>query len=98
MTPHTAASPAGAAAALLVRAYQLLVRPMLPPACRFEPSCSAYAITALRTHGAGRGTLLAAWRILRCNPWGGCGHDPVPPSFLFHWPARAHPPKDVKAS
>ncbi len=79
------ANPAGAALALLVRGYQLVLRPLLPPACRFEPSCSAYAIEALRRHGALRGLALAAWRILRCNPWGGCGHDPVPP--CAHRPA-----------
>ncbi len=92
------AKPAGAALAVLVRAYQLLLRPILPPACRFEPSCSAYAIEALRTHGAARGSLLAAWRVLRCNPWGGCGHDPVPPAGHFHRLAHDHLTKDVKAS
>ncbi len=69
---------AGALLALAVRGYQLVLRPLFPPACRFEPSCSAYAIEALRTHGAIRGLGLAAWRVLRCNPWGGCGPDPVP--------------------
>ena len=62
----------------MVRAYQLVLRPLFPPACRYEPSCSAYAIEALRTHGALRGLGLAVWRVLRCNPWGGCGYDPVP--------------------
>ena len=84
--------PAGAALAVLVRGYQLLVRPVLPPACRFEPSCSTYAIEALRRHGALRGASLAAWRILRCNPWGPSGPDPVPP-------CAGHPlTKHVKAS
>ena len=63
-----------------VRGYQLLLRPLFPPACRFEPSCSHYAIEALTRHGAGRGSLLAARRVLRCNPWGGSGFDPVPPA------------------
>ena len=85
-------TPAGAALALLVRAYQLLVRPLLPPACRYEPSCSHYAIEALHTHGALRGAGLAAWRILRCNPWGGSGSDPVPPC------TRHTHLKDAKAS
>jgi putative membrane protein insertion efficiency factor len=71
---------AGHLLALAVRAYQLVLRPLLPAACRFEPSCSAYAIEALRTHGAFRGLWLAAWRIARCNPWGRCGYDPVPPT------------------
>ncbi len=64
---------------LLVRAYQLVLRPILPPACKFVPSCSDYAIEALRTHGVLRGTKLAAWRILRCNPFTAGGYDPVPP-------------------
>jgi putative membrane protein insertion efficiency factor len=67
-----------------VHAYRWLVRPLLPPACRFEPSCSAYAIEALRTHGAVRGSALAAWRVARCNPWGGCGYDPVPTRNCRH--------------
>ena len=67
------------ALALAVRAYQVVVRPLLPPACRFVPSCSAYAIEALHTHGALRGTWLASWRIMRCNPFCAAGYDPVPP-------------------
>lgn len=46
--------------------------------CRFTPSCSAYFIRAVQVHGVVRGCALGIWRILRCNPWGGCGHDPVP--------------------
>ncbi|MES2986319.1 MAG: membrane protein insertion efficiency factor YidD [Pseudomonadota bacterium] len=63
---------------LLARGWQLGPSLILPPSCRFEPSCSAYAITALRRYGALKGSWLAGKRILRCNPWGGCGHDPVP--------------------
>ncbi|MCX8089357.1 MAG: membrane protein insertion efficiency factor YidD [Verrucomicrobiae bacterium] len=48
--------------------------------CRFSPSCSAYAMEALQTHGLGRGGWLALRRLCRCHPWGGCGHDPVPPA------------------
>lgn len=62
-----------------VRAYQLTVRPVIGAHCRFEPSCSHYAIEALHTHGAARGSLLAARRVLRCNPWTPGGYDPVPP-------------------
>lgn len=62
----------------LVRAYQLLVSPFLPPSCRFHPSCSHYAVEALERHGPIRGTWLAVRRILRCHPWHPGGHDPVP--------------------
>ena len=63
---------------LLVRAWQVGPSGVLPPSCRFQPSCSAYAITALRRYGPARGGWLAAKRIARCHPWGGCGPDPVP--------------------
>jgi len=61
-----------------VRAYQLVLSPMLPPNCRFTPSCSAYALEALSRHGAVRGTWLAARRLARCHPWNPGGYDPVP--------------------
>lgn len=64
-----------------VRAYQWTLRPLIGANCRFEPSCSEYAVEALRRHGAGRGAFLAGKRILRCNPWHPGGFDPVPPSF-----------------
>jgi putative membrane protein insertion efficiency factor len=60
----------------LVRFYQLAISPHFPSSCRFQPTCSAYAILALQKYGAVRGTMLAVWRILRCNPWGGHGYDP----------------------
>lgn len=62
----------------LVRAYQLLISPMLGASCRFEPSCSGYALQALERHGAATGSYLAARRIARCQPWCDGGHDPVP--------------------
>jgi len=62
----------------LVRLYQLLLSPLLPPSCRFSPTCSAYAIEALRTHGAFVGSWLAARRLLRCHPFHPGGYDPVP--------------------
>ena len=65
---------------LLVRFYRRWISPCLPPSCRFVPTCSEYAIEALRTHGTVRGLALSIWRILRCHPWGGQGYDPVPPS------------------
>jgi putative membrane protein insertion efficiency factor len=71
----------GAARALLVplRAYRRLLSPILPPSCRFSPSCSAYAITALERHGALRGMVMTMTRIARCNRWHPGGYDPVPP-------------------
>ncbi len=58
--------------------YQTCISPYTPPACRFTPTCSEYAKQALRKHGPIKGLWLAVWRILRCNPWGGSGYDPVP--------------------
>ena len=52
--------------------------PLFAPSCRFTPTCSQYALEALRKHGPIKGTWLTIWRILRCNPWGGSGYDPVP--------------------
>ena len=59
--------------------YKYAISPILPAACRFTPTCSEYAVDALKIHGPFYGFLLAAWRILRCNPWGSHGYDPVPP-------------------
>ena len=64
----------------IVQAYRLLLSPWLGNSCRFEPTCSRYAIEALQLHGAAMGTYLAAGRILRCHPWCAGGHDPVPSS------------------
>jgi uncharacterized protein len=72
-------TPAAAVLAGTVRVYQLTLRGVIGAHCRFEPSCSHYAIEALRTHGAARGSLLAGRRVLRCNPWTPGGYDPVPP-------------------
>lgn len=58
--------------------YQKTVSPLKIPCCRFTPTCSAYAIEAITVHGAFKGTLLAAWRVLRCNPFCRGGYDPVP--------------------
>jgi putative membrane protein insertion efficiency factor len=62
----------------IFRGYQLVISPLLPPSCRFYPSCSCYAIEALQRHGAFKGTWLAMRRIARCHPWNPGGHDPVP--------------------
>jgi putative membrane protein insertion efficiency factor len=64
-----------------VRAYRLLLKPWLGNACRFEPTCSAYALQALDRHGARRGAALSGWRILRCQPYCNGGCDPVPDTF-----------------
>jgi putative membrane protein insertion efficiency factor len=63
---------------LVARGWQQGPSRVLPPSCRYQPSCSAYAIGALRRYGALRGSWLAARRLLRCHPWGGSGYDPVP--------------------
>lgn len=62
----------------LIKFYRACISPLKPPCCRFTPTCSQYALEAFRRHGPFKGFLLSAWRILRCNPWGGSGYDPVP--------------------
>jgi putative membrane protein insertion efficiency factor len=69
-----------------IRLYQRFISPLLGNVCRFTPSCSQYAVEALQVHGVFKGLALAAWRILRCQPFCKCGHDPVPPRG--QWPAR----------
>lgn len=69
---------AGRVAALMVRGYQLVIRPLLPSVCRFEPGCSEYARQALSEHGLVRGAVLAARRLARCHPWNPGGYDPPP--------------------
>ena len=63
--------------------YRRCISPLTPPSCRFTPTCSAYAVEAIRRHGPFKGFYLAAKRLLRCHPWGGSGYDPVPDKF--HW-------------
>lgn len=63
----------------LLKIYQRVISPVLPPSCRFYPSCSAYAVEALQVHGLVRGIVLTVWRLLRCAPWHPGGIDPVPP-------------------
>ncbi|MGN0974903.1 MAG: membrane protein insertion efficiency factor YidD [Gemmiger sp.] len=72
----------------LIRCYQRYISPLLGHNCRFTPTCSQYAIEALQVHGALKGTLLALWRILRCNPFGRYGYDPVPPRGRWVSPDR----------
>ena len=73
----------------ILRGYQLAISPMLGQNCRFYPSCSQYAIEALRIHGAARGSWLAARRVCRCHPWNDGGHDPVPAPGHKHSPTTA---------
>jgi hypothetical protein len=73
----------------VVMGYRRFVSPLLPPRCRFEPSCSAYAIEALREYGAARGLWLAARRLARCHPFNPGGYDPVPPRGTGGRPSRA---------
>ena len=68
----------------ILRGYQILLSPMLGQRCRFYPTCSNYAIDALRTHGAARGSLLAARRVCKCHPWNEGGVDLVPPPHDKH--------------
>jgi len=65
---------------VLIRGYQLAISPLLPPSCRFHPSCSAYGLESMRVHGSLKGTALTGWRLCRCNPWNDGGIDPVPPA------------------
>ncbi|PHQ29541.1 membrane protein insertion efficiency factor YidD [Leeuwenhoekiella nanhaiensis] len=62
-----------------IRLYQRLLSPLLPPSCRYTPTCSHYSVEAIQKHGPIKGFWLAAKRIASCNPWGGSGYDPVPP-------------------
>jgi uncharacterized protein len=70
-----------------IRAYQRLLAPALGNRCRYYPSCSEYAAQAIGRFGILRGLVLAAWRLLRCNPWSHGGFDPVDAQRLFHSPA-----------
>lgn len=83
--PQPRGSPLQRLLVLLVRGYRLLLKPWLGNACRFEPTCSAYALEALQRHGGIAGASLSAGRLLRCHPWCAGGCDPVPeaPPRLF---------------
>jgi uncharacterized protein len=66
-----------------IRAYQRWISPSRPRRCRYEPTCSAYAVEAIERHGAVRGATLAVWRLIRCNPFSHGGFDPVPHRFTL---------------
>jgi putative membrane protein insertion efficiency factor len=75
---------------LPVRLYQRLISPLMPSRCKYHPTCSAYAAEAVRTYGVFRGTVLAGWRLLRCNPFSNGGVDHVADQRLFHRHSAAH--------
>lgn len=70
----------------LIRSYQIILSPRIGQVCRYYPSCSHYALVAVKVHGAGKGVLLAVWRILRCHPWAAGGVEFIPEKG--HWFAR----------
>jgi len=88
MAGFLVAIPAWVLATLIV-GYRRFVTPYTPQTCRFYPTCSAYGLTAIRTHGALKGTALTVWRVLRCHPWTAGGVDHVPPHG--HWRAPVDP-------
>lgn len=78
----------------IIAFYRKAISPFTPPACRFTPTCSAYAEEAIRQHGAGRGAWLAVRRLARCHPFGGSGFDPVPGTL----DARANDNNDLSVN
>lgn len=74
---------------VVLRAYQRFISPMFAPSCRYYPCCSSYAITAVKRHGAAKGSLLTVARLIRCNPWSAGGVDPVP--RRGRWRPAVHP-------
>ncbi|MFI5004177.1 MAG: membrane protein insertion efficiency factor YidD [Solirubrobacterales bacterium] len=80
------------AASLPIVVYQRAISPGLPRRCRYEPTCSRYAVLAIREYGILRGLVLAAWRLVRCNPWSPGGYDPVGAQRMF----KASPPAHVR--
>jgi uncharacterized protein len=73
-----------------IRLYQRVISPALPRRCKYHPTCSAYAVEAIRSYGILRGSVLAAWRLLRCNPFSHGGYDPVSAQTLFRRRPRSH--------
>jgi uncharacterized protein len=80
---------AAKAAVIALRVYQRVISPLFPPRCKYHPSCSEYAVQAVMAYGMLRGTTLAAWRLLRCNPFSHGGYDPVSAQTLFRPSSRA---------
>jgi uncharacterized protein len=82
-TPRTLARIARAAAVAPIVVYQRVISPAIPRRCKYEPTCSRYAVEAIREYGILRGLVLAGWRLLRCNPWSHGGYDPVEAQRVF---------------
>ena len=80
---HRLSELAGAVLLLPIRAYQRFISPAIPARCKYYPSCSAYAVQAVRELGPVRGTIVAVWRLARCNPWSNGGYDPLSERRLF---------------
>lgn len=81
-----------------IRAYQRAVSPLFPARCKYHPTCSEYAAQAVESFGILRGSALAAWRLLRCNPWSHGGYDPVASQSLFRPPASRPSDTDLTKS
>lgn len=69
---------------ILIKLYKWFISPLFPPSCRFTPSCSSYAIEAISKFGIFKGGYMSIKRVVKCNPWGGCGYDPVPEKVEQH--------------
>ena len=78
-----------------IRAYQRWILPAFPRRCKYHPTCSEYAVQAVQRYGILRGAVLAAWRVLRCNPFSHGGHDPVSDQTLFH---RSQPTPPLRST
>jgi uncharacterized protein len=87
-SPGALARTARAVAVAPIVVYRKAISPALPRRCKYEPTCSRYALEAIRAHGVLRGAVLAVWRVLRCNPWSHGGYDPVQAQRVFK--IRAH--------
>jgi putative membrane protein insertion efficiency factor len=87
-TPSWAARLARTLVSAPIIAYQRVISPAIPRRCKYEPSCSRYAVDAIRRYGILRGLVLAGWRLLRCNPWSYGGYDPVEDQRLFRVPSE----------
>jgi len=82
----------------LLKVYRFAISPLYGDVCRYYPSCSAYALDAVRVHGAVKGSWLTVRRLARCHPWAAGGVDPVPPATRPWWRTRLHPRSDDRAT